>query len=86
MLIKGRLTTVYKRGKYAVAYNINRGRWYVVDTSIGCPKGRMWSIGEFPTDAEATAYCKWIWQEACNLTSCKEAAYKAGEVSDADHN
>lgn len=86
MLIKGRLRIIYKRGKYAVVYDINRGRWYVVDSTIRCPKGRLWSIGEFPTDAEATRYCMWMWQEACNLTSCKEAAYKAGEENDEYNN
>lgn len=86
MLIKGRLKIIYKRGKYAVVYDVNRGRWYVVDTSIRCPKGRLWSIGEFPTDAEATRYCMWLWQEACNLTRCKEAAYKAGEENDEYNN
>ena len=86
MLIKGRLEIIYKRGKYATVYDVKRSQWHVVDTFIRCPKGRMWSLGEFDTEADATRYCKWLWQEACNLTSCIEAAYKAGEGSDEDNN
>ncbi len=86
MLIKGRLDIIYKRGKYATVYDVKHSQWHVVDTFIRCPKGRMWSLGEFDTEADATRYCKWLWQEACNLTCVREAAIKAGEASDEDNN
>lgn len=82
MLIKGHLEIIYKRGKYATVYDCKRAQYHVVDTFIRCPKGRMWSLGEFDTERDATRYCKWLWQAACNLTGVKEA----GEDSDEDNN
>lgn len=64
MLIKGDHTILYRRGNYAAVLINRTGEYHVVDLSVKCPKRRLWSLAEFPTDAEATRYCRDLWADS----------------------
>ena len=51
---------IYRRGDYFVTYDEKNKTYWVHGRGVG-------RVAEFDTDASATAYCKSLWIDSCNL-------------------